>query len=64
MCDRLSAMERESWKQYRWNKHQLRKEALELIESAAEQTNLRVVKRTPSEEKSAQQRHLNIVQNY
>ncbi len=64
ICDRLSAMEKESWKQYRWNKHQLRKEALGLIESAAEQTNLRVVKRSSSEQKSANERHLDIVENY
>ena len=57
-------MEKESWKQYRWNKHQLRKEALGLIESAAEQTNLRVVKRSSSEQTEAHQRHLDIVENY
>ncbi len=64
MCDHLNQMEKESWKHYRYQKHQLRKEALGLIESAAEQTNLRVVKRSSSEQKEAKERHLDIVENY
>ena len=47
ICDRLNQMEKESWKQYRWQKHQLRKEALGMIESAADRTNLRVAPAFP-----------------
>ncbi len=64
VCDRLSEMERESWEDYRWKKHQLRKEALGLVEDLAEKKSLRVVKRSEKEEKEAQRRHLRVVENY
>ena len=40
ICDRLDQMEKESWKQYRWEKHQLRKEALGLVEDLAERKSI------------------------
>ena len=64
ICDRLSQMERESWEDYRWKNHQLRKEALGLVEDLAEKKSVRVVKRSAEEEKSAHQKHLQVVENY
>ena len=63
-CDRLAEMERESWEDYRWKKHQLRKEALGLVEELAEKKSIRVVRRSTSEQKEARERHLKVVQNY
>ena len=40
VCDRLAEMEKESWEDYRWEKHQLRKEALGLVEELAERKSL------------------------
>ena len=61
VCNRLAKMERESWKQYRWEKHQLRKEALGLMENLAEKKSVRMVKRSEKEEKEGRERHLRIV---
>ena len=55
ICARLHEMERETWKQYRWNKHQLKKEALVLVEELAEKKSVRRVKRSAEEEKSEHQ---------
>ncbi len=64
VCDRLSEMERKSWEDYRWKKHQLRKEALGLVEDLAEKKSMRVVKRSEGEQKQARERHLRVVENY
>lgn len=61
VCDRLSLMDKESWEDYRWKKHQLRKEALGLMGDLAEKKSMRVVRRSSNEEKDAQRRHLRIV---
>ena len=63
-ADRLSEMEKESWEDYRWKKHQLRKEALGLVEELAERKSMRTVRRSEKEEKEAQRRHLRVVENY
>ena len=64
VCDRLSEIEKESWEQYRWKKHQLRKEALGLVEELAERKSMRNVRRSEKEEKEAKRRHLRVVENY
>ncbi len=64
VCDRLAQMEKESWSDYRWKKHQLRKEALGLVEELAEKKNMRGVKRSEKEEKQAREKHLRVVENY
>jgi len=61
VCDRLSEMERKSWEDYRWQKHQLRKEARGLVEELAEKKSMRNVRRSEKEEKEAQRRHLRVV---
>lgn len=61
LCDRLSEMERESWEDYRYRKHQLRKEALGLVNDLAERKSMRVVGRSEEEEKEAQRSHLRVV---
>ena len=35
--DRLDQMERESWENYRWEKHQLRRKALGLVEKITDE---------------------------
>ena len=64
MCDRLAEMEKESWEEYRWKKHQLRKEALGLMDKVAEKKSLRVVGRSSEEQNEARERHLRVVENY
>lgn len=64
VCDCLSEMEKESWEDYRWKKHQLKKEALGLVEELAEKKSMRVVGRSSEEEKEAKRRHLRVVENY
>ena len=64
MCDRLAQMEKESWEDYRWKKHQLRKEALGLVENLAEKKSMRVVKRSEKEDNQARERHLKVVENF
>ena len=64
ICARLSQMEKESWKHYRWKKHHLRKEALGLVEEVAEKKSMRVVRRSSEEEKQAKKRHLRVVENF
>ena len=64
VCDRLAEMEEESWEDYRWKKHQLRKEALGLVEDLAEKKSMRVVKRSEKEQNEAKRRHLRVVENY
>ena len=64
ICDRLAEMEKESWEDYRWKKHQLRKEALGLVDKVAEKKSMRVVKRSEKEENETKRRHLRIVENY
>ncbi len=61
ICARLSEMERESWEDYRWKKHQLKKEALGLVNDLAEKKSIRVVRRSVEEEKEARERHLRVV---
>ena len=61
ICDRLAEMERKSWEDYRWKKHQLRKEALGLVEELAEKKSMRTVRRSEKEENEAHQRHLRVV---
>ncbi len=61
ICDRLNEMEKESWSDYRWKKHQLRKEALGLVEDLAGKKSMRTVRRSEKEEKEAQRRHLLVV---
>ncbi len=64
ICDRLAEMERKSWEDYRWKKHQLRKEALGLVEDLAEKKSMRVVKRSEEEHNEAEERHLRVVENF
>ena len=64
VCDRLSEMEKKSWEDYRWKKHQLRNEALGLVEELAERKSMRVIRRSEKEEKEAQRKHLRVVENY
>ena len=64
VCDRLAQMERESWEDYRWEKHQLRKKALGLVEELAEKKSLRVVKRSEKEQERAEERHSDVVENF
>ena len=64
VCDRLAEMEKESWEDYRWKKHQLRKEALGLVEELAEKKSMRGVGRSEKEEKEAKRRHLRVVENF
>ena len=61
ICDQLNQMEKESWQQYRYQKHQLRKEALGLVEAVAEKKSMRPVERASEEEKEAQEKHLRVV---
>ena len=61
VCDRLAEMEKESWEDYRWKKHQLRKEALGLVEELAEKKSMRPVGRSEKEEKEAKEKHLRVV---
>ena len=61
MCDRLAQMEKESWEDYRWKKHQLKKEALGLVEDLAEKKSMRPVGRSSNEEKQAKEKHLRVV---
>ena len=61
ICDRLNEMEKESWSDYRWKKHQLRKEALGLVEDLAEKKSMRTVRRSSEEEKEAKERHWRVV---
>ncbi len=61
ICDRLSEMERKSWSDYRWKKHQLRKEALGLVNDLAEKKSMRTVRRSEKEENEAKERHLRVV---
>ena len=61
ICDRLAQMEKKSWEDYRWKKHQLRKEARGLVEELAEKKSMRTVRRSEKEEKEAQRRHLRVV---
>ncbi len=61
VCDRLAEMEKKSWKDYRWQKHQLRKEALGLVEELAERKSMRPVGRSEKEEKEAKEKHLRVV---
>ena len=63
VCDRLAQMEKKSWEDYRWKKHQLRKEALGLVEDLAEKKSMRTVRRSEKEEKQARERHLRVVEN-
>ncbi len=44
--------------------HQLRKEALGLVEELAERKSMRTVRRSSKEEKEAQRRHLRVVENF
>ena len=64
VCDRLTQMERESWEDYRYHKHQLRKEALGLVEELAQRKSMRVVKRSDGEQQQAGERHLHVVENF
>ncbi len=64
VCDRLSEMERKSWEDYRWKKHQLRKEALGLVNDLAEKKSMRNVRRSKKEQKQARERHLRVVENF
>ena len=64
ICDRLNEMEKESWSDYRWKKHQLRKEALGLVEELAERKSVRRVRRSVEEQKQARERHLRVVENF
>ncbi len=64
VCDRLSEMEKKSWEDYRWKKHQLKKEALGLVEELAEKKSVRRVRRSTEEQKQARERHLRVVENY
>ena len=64
VCDRLAEMERKSWEDYRWQKHQLRKKAIGLVEELAEKNSMRGVKRSAEEQKRAKERHLRVVENY
>ncbi len=64
ICDRLDQMERESWEDYRWKKHQLRKEALGLVEELAERKSMRGVKRSEKEQNETRERHLQVIENY
>ena len=64
VCDRLAEMEKESWEEYRWKKHQLRKEALGMVDELAQKKSLRVVKRSEKEDNKARERHLRVVENY
>ena len=64
VCDQLAEMERESWEDYRWKKHQLRKEALGLVEELAEKKSMRVVRRSEKEDNKARERHLKVVENF
>ena len=61
LCDRLAEMEKESWEDYRYRKHQLRNEALGLMNDLAEKKSVRVVGRSLQEEKEARERHLRVV---
>ena len=54
-------MERKSWSDYRWKKHQLRKEALGLVNDLAEKKSMRTVRRSEKEEKEAKERHWRVV---
>ena len=64
VCDRLAQMEKESWEDYRWKKHQLRKEALGLVNDLAEKKSIRVVKRSEKEDNKTRERHLKVVENF
>ena len=64
MCDRLAEKEKESWEDYRWKKHQLRREALGLVNDLAEKRSMRTVGRSEKEEKEARDRHLRVVENF
>ncbi len=64
VCDRLAEMEKESWEDYRWQKHQLRKDALGLVEELAERKSMRVVKRSSEEQKQAEERHWDVVEEF
>ena len=61
VCARLSEMEKKSWEDYRWQKHQLRKETLGLMNDLAEKKSVRNVRRSEKEQKQAKERHLRIV---
>ena len=61
VCDQLAEMEKESWEDYRWKKHQLRKEALGLVNELAEKKSMRTVRRSEKEENEARERHLRVV---
>ena len=64
LCDRLAERERESWEDYRWKRHQLKKKALGLVEDLAGKKSIRVVKRSSEEKKEAKERYLRVVENY
>ena len=64
ICDRLSEMERESWEEYRYQKHKLRKEVLGLVNDLAEKKSVRRVRRSTEEQKQAMERHLRVVENF
>ena len=64
VCDRLAEIEKESWEDYRYQKHQLIKKALGLVEELAEKKSLRVVKRSGEEQTQAEERHSDVVENF
>ena len=61
ICDRLSEMEKESWEQYRYQKHQNKRAALGLVNNLAQSKSMRVRARSINEEAEAKERHLRVV---
>ncbi len=47
--DRLGEREKQSWSNYRWQKHQLKRQAWGLVNDLAEKKSVRVVKRSAEE---------------
>ncbi len=64
VCARLAEMEKKSWEDYRWKKHQLRRDALGLVDKLAKKKSMRSVRRSTEEQKQATERHLRVVENY
>lgn len=61
VCDQLDSIERQCWRDWERQQHQLRKKALERANNDGLTGNLRSVKRSESEALEARQRHQRIV---
>ncbi len=61
ICDYLDYLERSDWARTLKRKHELRKQALGLVDELAERKSIRLRRRTPSEEMEVRRKHSEII---